>query len=100
AVFVYQVEAAGAPDNIADGDTANTAGKCGCDRGQVMKVTFIYQVTGKGEQPFIGDGQADDAEHQQAEDGEMTVLRNKLENGFHVAQACEAARISAACCRW
>jgi len=74
-----------APDNVAARDAAHAASQCAGKSWNGVKVSSIDKKTTAGQQEFIGYRNADDAEHQQPEDGEIAVGCDPLEDGVFQA---------------
>ena len=70
-----------APDDVAARDAAHAASEGAGKRWNGVQVASIDQKAAAREQELIGNRNADDAEHQQPENGKIAVGCDPLEDG-------------------
>src|ERR1700733_12932377 len=82
-----------ASDDVAARDAAHTSGQGARKCRKWMQVASIDEKAAACEQKFIGNRNADDAEHQQPEDGEVAIAGDPLEDGaFQAAMIAKLLR--------
>ena len=70
-----------APDEVAAGDAAHASTERARKCRKRVQLASIDEKAAAGQQKFIGDGNADNPEHQQPEDGEISISGDPLEDG-------------------
>ena len=70
---------------VTEGDAAEAARAAGQDGGDEREFAVMDGDACEHEDGFVGDERTDDAQHQQAEDGEVAVVREEKIDVFHAA---------------
>ena len=79
-VFVNHFHTEDTPQVKADGDPGDAAGQRSGERERKREVAHVDKVPGKGEHRLVGNRKSDDAEHQEEEDSEVSVVRDPGED--------------------
>lgn len=95
---MQELPANGASDDIAARDSADAAAESAREGGRGAQVAAIDQKSATGEQEFVGNGNADDAEDKQSKDREVAIRRDPMEDGvFQLTMIAESLPRFGAC---
>src|SRR2546429_3521397 len=79
------VYCSGAAECVTKSNAAEAPRKCDCDCRSELEFSAMHGDSGEHQNGLVGNQRSDDAEHQEAKNREITVIREKLIDVFQTA---------------